>query len=263
MSQMVRFLLASSFILSIFSFTANAALIERLNGLAVYDNVNDITWIANANLALTETFGLLYGVDYGSVDNDKDDAEAIIFADGTMTWSGALRWIDAMNASNYLGFNDWRLPITPTFDTTCSILANPSIDFGFDCVGSELGDLFYNGLSASSADNVFSGDATELMKFSNLQSAIYWSGSKQGSQTSKTSSPWAFRFDNGFQGGLSTTGVFNIQNVLVVRSGDLAVVSEPSSYGLLLMTLFWMLNKRKTARKRAKLKLKSSIINVH
>jgi hypothetical protein len=38
--------------------SANAVLETRLGGLAVFDSDLNVTWIANANLGLTETFGL-------------------------------------------------------------------------------------------------------------------------------------------------------------------------------------------------------------
>lgn len=75
---------------------AHASLINLGNGL-IYDDILNITWLQNANLAATETFGV-----------------AGIAADGTMTWDTAALWIQAMNASNYLGYNTWRLPnLTP------------------------------------------------------------------------------------------------------------------------------------------------------
>ena len=37
---------------------ANAALISRLDGQAYYDDVLDITWLTNANLAGTNSFGV-------------------------------------------------------------------------------------------------------------------------------------------------------------------------------------------------------------
>ena len=48
---------------------AQATLISRLAGQAYYDDVLDITWLQNANLANTETFGV------GGVN-----------AGGTMSW---------------------------------------------------------------------------------------------------------------------------------------------------------------------------------
>jgi CSLREA domain-containing protein len=76
-----------------FSSPVNANnLIDRGNGL-IYDTDLDVTFQQNANLAATETF------DVSGIDPS-----------GWMTWSTANAWIAAMNAANYLGYNDWRLP---------------------------------------------------------------------------------------------------------------------------------------------------------
>jgi len=87
---------------------ANAALIASVDGLTVYDTDLNITWLSNANLAATNTFGLSYGVNYGTYSNSDT---TVINSDGTMTAAGAIKWITALNAANYLGYNDWRLPM--------------------------------------------------------------------------------------------------------------------------------------------------------
>jgi len=69
-----------------------AELHDRGGGL-IYDDVLDITWLQDANLAVSETFGA-----------------SVISTTGQMDWDTAIRWIEAMNASSYLGFNQWRLP---------------------------------------------------------------------------------------------------------------------------------------------------------
>ncbi len=70
-----------------------AALHDRGNGL-IYDDVLDVTWLQDANLAATETFG---------VSGVGSDGSFSVCDTGTV-------WINAMNAANYKGFNDWRLP---------------------------------------------------------------------------------------------------------------------------------------------------------
>ncbi len=89
-----------------FSSLANAALVGRdLDGNlttaeAYYDNVADLTWLADAN------------------------------ANGTMNWADANSWAAGLSVS---GVGGWRLPTSDT----C---------IGFNCTGSEMGDLFYNAL---------------------------------------------------------------------------------------------------------------------
>jgi len=62
---------------------------------AYYDVGLDVTWLANANLAASNTFGI-----------------SGINPDGTMDWNKANQWVAAMNATKYLGKTGWRLPIT-------------------------------------------------------------------------------------------------------------------------------------------------------
>ncbi len=84
--------------------TANATLFTRLGGDALYDDVLDITWLSNANLALTNQFGLTLST------NTFDDTANTVGNTGLMTWDNANAWIAGMNSANHLGFNDWRLP---------------------------------------------------------------------------------------------------------------------------------------------------------
>ena len=72
---------------------AQAALHDRGNGL-IYDDVLDVTWLQDANLAATETFGV-----------------SGINPDGSFVGCDAVGdWIRAMNAANYKGFSDWQFP---------------------------------------------------------------------------------------------------------------------------------------------------------
>ncbi len=130
-----------------------AALVGRLETLpgsgvyqAYYDTVLDITWLANANLAVTNTFGV-----------------AGINADGTMNWNTANSWIAAMNTdggTGYLGYNDWRLPKVSPIDGLAfdySLAYNGTTDIGYNisapgtvyagATGSEMAYMYYNNLS--------------------------------------------------------------------------------------------------------------------
>lgn len=120
------------------STSANAALESRLGGLAVYDTDLNITWLADANLAASNTFGV-----------------SGMGADGLMDWSTRQSWISAMNAANYLGYQDWRLPISVMGDGTCSWEGkDASIWFGFNCTGSEMGHLFYKELGGVAGQSI-------------------------------------------------------------------------------------------------------------
>src|ERR1035437_7528079 len=87
---------------------AQAALFDRGGGL-IYDSDFNITWQQNANLAATNTFGV-----------------SGISGSGAMTGGTANSWIAAMNAADYLGYSDWRLPTALNQD-----LSGPCL--GFNC----------------------------------------------------------------------------------------------------------------------------------
>ena len=78
---------------------ADASLIDRGNGL-IYDDVLNITWLQDAHLASTISFGV----------SGIADGSALYDPAGSMTWDTSKLWIDAMNAANYKGFSTWRLP---------------------------------------------------------------------------------------------------------------------------------------------------------
>jgi hypothetical protein len=130
-----------------------------------------LTWTADANLAATETFGV-----------------SGIAANGSMSWDTSLAWIDAMNAANYGGANDWRL-----WSALNSDGSGP--DMGYDVIDSELGHLFYTegGLSLG----VPITDSTALTDvFTNMQSSRYWSGTEFAPIPAAA---WRFRTDDGSQ----------------------------------------------------------------
>src|ERR1700722_11935827 len=81
-------------------------------GATVYDPVTHVTWLANANLAATNTFSLPRCT--------SPTAPSLCVAqDGAMTWSSASQYIANMNAYNgagYLGRTHWELP---PVDTNC------------------------------------------------------------------------------------------------------------------------------------------------
>jgi hypothetical protein len=158
---------------------ANAALIPGNNGQTVYDTAQNVTWLANANLPATQTFGV-----------------SGINRDGSMSWDTAQSWIAAMNAANYLGSNHWSLPTTQLPDAGCSQRPE-SAAFGYGCTGSQMGDIFYNELGGERGSTIELKHSAGYALFNNFQPYLYWS-----------STPWmrvpnsafSFSFGNGFQG---------------------------------------------------------------
>ncbi len=130
-------LLAAALGIGLLSVTgAHAALTSALGGQVVNDTDLNITWLANANLAASNTFGV-----------------SGINAAGWMSWDTAQSWIGAMNAANYLGFNDWRLPTTLQPDASCSYQASGYVG-NYNCTGSEMGHLFYNELGGTAGSSI-------------------------------------------------------------------------------------------------------------
>lgn len=89
--------------------SAEAALVSRLNGHAVYDTDLGITWLADANYAQTSGY----------------DTDGMMTAQDARTWAAQLE---------FGGFSDWRLPMSD----------GQSFRFGClpsECDGSELSHL--------------------------------------------------------------------------------------------------------------------------
>ncbi len=125
------------FLLVLVPAAADAALISRAGGAAVYDSDLDVTWLADANYAQTSGFD----------------------ADGLMPRATAQAWVDGLTV---LGVSDWRLPTNPVADGSC-FDQSAGIGSGANCVGGELGYL----LEIS--------DWTQSPDFVNVQPWFYWS----------------------------------------------------------------------------------------
>ena len=218
--------------------TANATLFTRLGGDALYDDVLDITWLSNANLAASNSFGV-GGINTG----------------GTMNWNTANAWIAGMNSTNHLGFNDWRLPTLSPINGTSfqtGFSNNGTTDLGYGATGigwqdgsnnpvSEMGHLYYStlgNLGICTPDNgTPSGCVVQpgfglnnVDQFTNLLPIGYWSGTELN-----PSDAWAFNFRNGNQVNNSKDGIFF---ALVVRPGDVAAVPVPAAVWLMGSALF-------------------------
>ncbi len=169
----------------------SAALVSSLGGQIVNDTTNNIAWLANANLAATNTFGVT-GIN----------------PNGSMSWFTAQKWISAMNAVNYLGYNDWRLSASDT----C---------MGYNCTKTEMGNLFYNGLGGVAHSSIIAAHNANLALFNNVQSGIYWSGMEYAPGTACA---WNFGTYGGFQ---DTYGKGGNLFVVAVRSGQVSAVGGP------------------------------------
>lgn len=192
------------FALSILSITipANAALVSRLNGAAVYDTDLDITWTANANI------------------------------NGAMNWDAANTW-----AANLVlgGYSGWRLPSTTQLDPTCSGQYLGIFSYGYNCTGGELGHLFYNELGGVAGHNITTTHNANYSFFSNFMNSNYWTGTEFVAEFNYAR---IFDFYDGVQ---AAAGKNTLSYALAVRSGDVGVVPVPTTiwlFGSGLMGLF-------------------------
>lgn len=235
---MYRRILAASVLGAFLASTSHAALLGRApltpggtDYRAYYDDVQNVTWIADANLAASNQFGL-----------------TDMYSDGRMGWRGANELIAAMNSANYLGASTWRLP---SFDDTgplgcsdndCGYNFGPSMNEMARLYYSTLGNVGYRDTSGSLTGCSSSSPycLTNTGPFSNLQPARYWTGTLD---YSKSLSAFAFDFRHG-----STFSPFDLQddlNVWAVRSGDIdaAPVPVPAAlwlFGGALAGLGWL-----------------------
>lgn len=193
--------------------SANAALIERLGGLAYYDDVADLTWLADANYAQTSGYD----------------------ANGRMTWQAANDWAAQLTVG---GVGGWRLANTIDVGNDGATYTNiyQGVDYGYNITTqSELSNMFYNVLG-NTAYNDTSGTATGCTApnycltntgpFSNLQSYVYWSATEYASVTSTA---WTFNMNNGYQFNRSKGSSFY---GWAVQSGDVSAVPVPAAVWL-------------------------------
>jgi uncharacterized protein (TIGR03437 family) len=166
---------------------ATAALVLSQDGLTVYDTVNNITWLADANLPASYRFGVPLCNGSG--------VRTCVNAGGAMNYQSALAWVAAMNATNFLSHTNWQLPTTPPTDKTCGKVGPGGGSFGFGCTAGAL-DSMYNALGLKPPATAVPMPASTVGPFSNFQPYLYWSQSAAGpSQGNAT-----FSFATGWQG---------------------------------------------------------------
>jgi hypothetical protein len=208
---------------------SDAALFDRGGGF-IYDDVLNVTWLQDANLASTERFGI-----QAKASSDSSFVFGIA-PDGAMNYATAATWLDAMNAVAYLGYSDWRLPTALQPDASCSFQGTRSS--GYNCTGAEMGSLYYVGLGHPFAvvdlntNNVIS--PTPVLTpgpLQKLKNELYWSSTPYPPDTTN----FFFDFHSGNQGDWG--GQYRNMFVLALRDGDVAPVSEPSTFALLLGSL--------------------------
>ncbi len=224
----------------------------------VYDDVQDLTWMRDANLFKTQ-----YDADNNVVADiigavptitSGNGIHSVVSGDfntshGLMTWYGAMAWAEWLGSIDYAGADNWRLPVTIQPDATCDSQFDPGAGFplqgyGYDCTGSDLGDLFYTvgGLTAGDGIN----QSTILTgAFTNMQDSVYWSGTEYAPDPPHA---WNFYTDGGLQG----LDVKDLQFYgWAVRPGQIAAAEAPLPGTALLMALgFGAMTVLRRARQR-------------
>ena len=89
-------------------------------GQTVYDPIANVTWLADANVAASNTFGLPACTDVSP--------KACVNSNGAMNFNSATQFIQNMNAAAYLGQSNWQIPpVDPNCAASylCSVKRTP------------------------------------------------------------------------------------------------------------------------------------------
>ncbi len=190
--------------LAVVSFSVDAGLAPRLGGLAYYDDVADLTWLADANAAGT-----------------------------TMNWANANAWAAGLDVAGVTG---WRLPDTIDVDNDGATYTSiyQGVDYGYNITThSELSNMFYNVLGNLAYYDTSGNSAqpgwglTNTGPFSNLQSYGYWSATEYAPNTFYA---WTFYMNYGSQGYSGAKA--NSYYAWAVQSGDVSAVPVPAAVWL-------------------------------
>lgn len=228
--------------------SAQATLLDLGDGTVLQTRIDGskLMWLKDANYANTTGYDdALYGFD----------------TSGVMTWVEANAWISSLNSSNYLGYSDWRLPVTGPVNGTSYVYDwryNGSGDQGYNIsalgsahpgsTGSEMAYMYYFelgnlGYYDTSGNPQAGWGLLNTGLFTNLQ-PCYWSGTEYAADPGYV---WDFNFEYGFQGHDVKD---NIAYAWAVRPGDSAPIPEPATMLLLGSGLAGMGLFKKVRRKR-------------
>lgn len=154
--------------------------------LTVDDTALGVTWLADADLAAQNTFGI-----------------SGINRDGSMTYTEAHAWVAAMDRADYLGHSDWTLPITPTpsIDPTCSgHNGKAGGNFGIGCRRSPFASLYSEWFGLRAPDTTVAIDSTATGPFEDFQPYLYWTDTSYTNSRGRKVCCFTFSFNNGMMG---------------------------------------------------------------
>jgi hypothetical protein len=232
--------IAAGLLSGLISGAASAALQGRdLNGSAgsfeaYYDDVLNITWLADADYAKTS------GHD----------------ADGLMNWAEANAWANGLSFTDGVRvYDDWRLPVVGPingigFNYNGSLNGSTDNGHNISAPGSifagstqnEMAHLFFNTLnnkdlcaaatSAGFCDGPQAGwGLTNTGPFTHLRGELYWSATEYELRAGEA---WDFYFYDGSQSSNLKGATFR---AWAVSPGDVAAVPEADTWALLLAGL--------------------------
>jgi hypothetical protein len=192
-------------VLSSLSFGANAALISRAGGAAYYDDVLNITWLADANYAKTSGFD----------DNDL------------LSWYEANDFIVELNNNSHIGIDTWRLPSMDVngddYIVKCSVATE------IECRDSELG--YMSVVYAAEPTNPLVFDNVLFNYWSSIDydaDNIDWPGGATCNAGSEGLCAWRQGF--GFDSQNYVNKIYDGYSVWAVTQGDIAnVVPIPAA----------------------------------
>jgi hypothetical protein len=184
---------------------AEASLLLRLEGRALYDTDTNLTWLSDANYAKTSGFD----------------------ADGRLNWAEANAWVDNLDIG---GFTDWRLPTSLQPDPHCDYQSYVG-SYGYHCIGSELGNLFSNVLGGQNGQSITSVHNANYDLLTHLQNNFYWTSTLNNVQGEYA---WGLSFADGYQ---SRAGLLGGGYVWAVRNGDTLGSDVPAPGGLSMIFL--------------------------
>jgi hypothetical protein len=164
------------------------------DGDTVYDTVNHVTWLADANLPANKKFR--FGLPL--CDGSDTEPTLCVYASGAMNYESATAWIAALDAAKYLGHSDWQLPTTPFNDPDCPEKGPSGESFGFGCDSGALGYLYYTAFGLKAPNTAVPIPPNRVGPFRNFQPNLYWSLSLAGGLPGNIA---AFSFASGAQDG--------------------------------------------------------------
>jgi hypothetical protein len=189
----------------IYTPTGKGSLEASPDGQLVYDPGANVTWLANANLATSQTFGAQCASYVAVRPAVFPRGIPCIARDGSMAYNTAQAWITGMKTYNngpglpagWLGIQNWDVPGDGP-GGGCG---------GFSCTSSEMGELYYLQLRVPLGTPVVPTPVMHVGPFYDIQPYLYWScGAPVTTPPCQTPPPqvptqaWSFSFGNGFQG---------------------------------------------------------------